>query len=106
MNLQVSQRSYLRIDTKLPKIHKQYNNTTLDTQGMNFLNFYIQAAGLRKGKLGESKLPANVHYLYCTSLPQAETQYVNAVPPKHQQVKLLALEQLRSCMPEVAKIVT
>jgi len=104
--LQVSKRSYLAKGTKLPNIHKKFSAVTLDTQGKSFLDFYMERAGIKKGTVGESRLPSNVHYLYCTSLAQAETQYVKDVPKAHQQVKLLALEQLKSCMPEVAKIVT
>ena len=105
MGMQVSRSSYLDEDTQLPSVHKSFAALSLDTQGESFLNFYLKAAAMKKAVVGESGLPRNVHYLYCTTTPQAETQYKNKVKKIHQQVKLVALEQLKACMPEIAKIV-
>ena len=103
--MQISKRAYHNNDTQLPNIHDKFHGTTLDTQGKSFLEFYMEAAGLQLARKKKSELPTNVHYLYCTSLPRAQAQYPKKnVAKEHQQVKLLALEQLDLCMPEVAQI--
>ena len=90
-------------ESQLPDLFSAFRNaSTLDTGGKSLLDFYFSAAGLvQRMPTGPSGLPSNAHYIYMTTKPQAEAQYKKkSVVAKHREVKLMALEQLRVCVPQ------